>query len=223
MQKERFDRILCQISELYDLEHTQAKAFLERVTYPWQALEEIGALILRLGPTLVDYREVHPGIWIHPTARVADSAQLDAPCIIGPDTEVRHCAFIRGNALIGQGCVVGNSTELKNAILFDGVQVPHYNYVGDSILGYKAHLGAGAVCSNVRGDKGLVSIGGISTGRKKVGAMIGDFAEIGCHAVLNPGTIIGRSSRVYPTACVRGIVPAEHIYKNDGTIVKTEH
>lgn len=211
---------MCKISELYDLEHTQAKVFLEGFAYPWQALEEIGTMILKLGPTLENYREVCPGIWIHPSARVAESAQLAAPCIIGPDTEVRHCAFIRGNALIGQGCVVGNSSEIKNAILFDGVQVPHFNYVGDSILGYKAHLGAGAVCSNVRGDKGLVSVGGIPTGRKKVGAMIGDLAEIGCHAVLNPGTVIGKGTRVYPVSSVRGVVPAESIYKSDGSIVR---
>lgn len=220
MQKERFDRILCRISELYDLEHTQAKELLERLTYPWEALGEIGDLIRRLGPALEDYRQVQPDIWVHPTAKVADSALLTGPCIIGPDTEVRHCAFIRGNVLVGSGCVVGNSTELKNAILFDGVQVPHYNYVGDSILGYKAHLGAGAVCSNVRGDKGLVTVDGIATGRKKVGAMVGDLAEVGCHAVLNPGTVIGRNARVYPTACVRGIVPAEHIYKTDGTVTE---
>lgn len=211
---------MCKISELYDLEHTQAKVFLEGFAYPWQALEEIGTMILKLGPTLENYREVCPGIWIHPSARVAESAQLAAPCIIGPDTEVRHCAFIRGNALIGQGCVVGNSSEIKNAILFDGVQVPHFNYVGDSILGYKAHLGAGAVCSNVRGDKGLVSVGGIPTGRKKVGAMIGDLAEIGCHAVLNPGTVIGKGTQVYPVSSVRGVVPAESIYKSDGSIVR---
>ena len=210
---------MCRISELFDLERTQAKSFLERFLYPWQALAGIGELVLKLGPTLTDYREVKSGVWVHPTARVADSARLDAPCIIGPDTEVRHCAFIRGNALIGRDCVIGNSTELKNAILFDGVQVPHYNYVGDSILGYKAHLGAGAVCSNVRGDKGLVSIAGISTGRKKVGAMVGDYAEIGCHAVLNPGTVIGKGARVYPVSSVRGIVPAAHIYKNDGAII----
>lgn len=211
---------MCRISELFDLEHTQAKAYLESVSYPWQALEGLGEWISRLGPTLEGYREVQPGVWVHPSARMADSAQVAAPCIIGPDTEVRHGAFIRGSVLVGAGCVVGNSTELKNAILFDGVQVPHYNYVGDSILGYKAHLGAGAVCSNVRGDKGLVVVGGIPTGRKKVGAMVGDFGEIGCHAVLNPGTVIGRQARVYPTACVRGTVPPGYIYKNDGTMTE---
>ena len=144
---------------------------------------------------------------------------LEGPCIIGPDTELRQGAFLRGNVLIGSGCVIGNSTEVKNAILFDGVQVPHFNYVGDSILGYKAHLGAGVVCSNVRGDKGTVSVGGLSTGRKKVGAMVGDHAEIGCHTVLNPGTVIGRRTRVYPVSSVRGIVPADCIFKNNGTVI----
>lgn len=209
---------MCRITQLFDLEHTLAGDYLRGFTYPWEALEGIGKLLLQLGPTLEGYQQLQPQVWVHPTARISPTAQLDAPCIIGPDTEIRHGAFIRGNALIGSGCVVGNSTELKNAILFDAVQVPHYNYVGDSILGYKAHLGAGAVCSNVRGDKGLVTVNGVPTGRKKVGAMVGDYAEIGCHGVLNPGTVIGRNARVYPTACVRGIVPAEHIYKNDGTL-----
>ena len=154
------------------------------------------------------------------SAKIADSAVLEAPCIIGADSELRTGAYIRGSVLVGCGCVVGNSTELKKAILFDGVQVPHFNYVGDSILGYKAHLGAGVICSNVRGDKGLVSVGGIPTGRKKVGAMIGDYGEIGCNTVLNPGTVIGKNARVYPISSVRGFVPEDAIHKNDGTIVK---
>jgi len=213
---------LCRLSRLFDLGHTQAKDYLEGFSYPWEALAGIGDLIPELGAKLEGYREIQPQVWVHPTAKIADTAFLAAPCIIGEDTEVRHGAYIRGNALIGANCVVGNSTEIKNAILFDGVQVPHYNYVGDSILGYKAHLGAGAVCSNVRGDKGLVVIDGIATGRKKVGAMVGDHAEIGCHAVLNPGTVIGRQSRVYPVSSVRGIVPERCIYKNDGTVILME-
>ena len=213
---------MCRISQLFDLEHTLAKDYLAEFVYPWEALGGIGEMILQLGPTLKDYREVQPQVWVHPTVEAAATVLLEGPCIIGPDTQLRQGAYIRGNALIGSGCVVGNSTELKNVILFDGVQVPHFNYVGDSILGYKAHLGAGAVCSNVRGDKEKVSVGGIPTGRKKVGAMVGDFAEVGCHAVLNPGTVIGRNARVYPTACVRGIVPENSIYKNDGSIVKMD-
>ena len=209
------------VNELYDLQHSLAGHYLEQFTYPWEALSGIRELIVSLGNTLAEeYEQVSEQVWVHRTAVVAPTAYLGAPCIIGPDTEVRHGAFIRGAALVGAGCVVGNSVELKNVILFDKVQVPHYNYVGDSILGYKAHLGAGAVCSNVRGDKALVSVDGIATGRKKVGAMVGDLAEIGCHAVLNPGTVIGRNARVYPTACVRGIVPAEHIYKTDGTVTE---
>ena len=163
-----------------------------------------------------------PRVWVHKHAKVAPTASLGAPCIIGANTEVRHCAFIRGAALIGDGCVVGKSTELKNVILFDGVQVPHYNYVGDSILGYKAHMGAGAVTSNVKADKSLVVIHGVQeipTGRKKVGAMLGDFAEVGCNSVLNPGTVIGRHSNVYPTSCVRGVVPENSIYKKNDSIV----
>ncbi len=166
------------------------------------------------------FREMKPGVWVHSTAVVAETAYIAPPCVIGANSEIRHCAFIRGGVLVGENCVVGNSVEIKNAILFDGVQVPHFNYVGDSILGYKAHLGAGAVTSNVRGDKGPVKIAGVDTGRKKVGAFLGDFAEIGCNAVLNPGTVIGRNSQVYPTACVRGVVPESSIYKNTGEIIK---
>ena len=213
-----------EIKELYDLEHTLAKSYLEGFTYPWEALKGIKDLILALGPTLgEDYEEVQPTVWVHKTAKVFPSAYLGAPCIIGAETEVRHCAFIRGSALVGEGCVVGNSTELKNVILFDKVQVPHYNYVGDSILGYKAHMGAGSITSNVKSDKSLVVIHGaqeIPTGIKKVGALLGDCVEVGCNSVLNPGTVVGRCSNIYPLSCVRGTVPADSIYKTGGKIVK---
>ena len=214
------------IRELYDLSHTIAKEYLESFTYPWEALKGIKELILQLGPALgEEYIEHSPQVWIHRTATVAPTAYLGAPCIIGPETEVRHCAFIRGSALVGAGCVVGNSTELKNVILFDKVQVPHYNYVGDSILGYKAHMGAGSITSNVKSDKSLVVIHGeekIPTGIKKVGAMLGDRVEVGCNSVLNPGTVIGRDSNVYPLSCVRGVVPANSIYKTGGVIAPKE-
>ena len=212
------------VKNLYDLEHTIAGEYLAKFTYPWEALAGIKALILELGEMLNkdDYLEISPQVWAHKTAKIMPSAYIGAPCIIGPETEVRHCAFIRGSALIGANCVVGNSTELKNVILFDNVQVPHFNYVGDSILGYKAHMGAGSITSNVKADKSLVVIHGdpeIPTGIKKVGAMLGDFADVGCNSVLNPGTIIGRHSNVYPTSCVRGVIPANSIHKNNGTIV----
>ena len=214
---------MCKINELYDLEHTQAKAYLAGFTYPWEALTGIKDFILALGVTLNkdDFLEVSEHVWVHRTATVAPTAYLGAPCIIGANTEVRHCAFIRGSALVGENCVVGNSTELKNVILFDNVQVPHYNYVGDSILGYKAHMGAGSITSNVKSDKSLVVIHTeppIATGIKKVGALLGDYVEIGCNSVLNPGCVIGRNSSVYPTSCVRGIVPANSIYKKNDTI-----
>lgn len=208
------------IRELYSLEHTLAKPWLEKFTYPWAALEGLSKWLQQLGATLEGYQEILPGVWVHPDADIADSAVLAAPCIIGPGSELRPRAYIRGSVLVGSGCVVGNSTELKNAILFDGVQAPHFNYVGDSILGYKAHLGAGVICSNVRGDREQVSVGGIPTGRKKVGAMIGDLAEVGCNTVLNPGTVIGKRARIYPISSVRGLVPEDAIHKNDGTIVK---
>ena len=213
------------ISELYDLNHTMAASYLEKFEYPWQALKGIKNLILELGANLgEEYEEVSPTVWVHKTATVAPTAFLGAPCIIGADTEVRHCAFIRGSALVGNGCVVGNSVELKNVILFDGVQVPHFNYVGDSILGYKSHMGAGAVTSNVKSDHSLVTVKNgeerIETGLKKFGAMLGDFVEVGCNSVLNPGTIIGRNSNVYPLSCVRGVVPENSIYKTGGLIVK---
>ena len=211
--------------QLYDLNHTLAGNYLAGLEYPWQALGGIKNLILNLGPTLgEDYVETAPTVWVHKTATVAPTAYLGAPCIIGANTEVRHCAFIRGSALVGENCVVGNSVELKNVILFDNVQVPHYNYVGDSILGYKSHMGAGAVTSNVKSDKSPVVVKNgeekIETGLKKFGAMLGDFVEVGCNSVLNPGTVIGRHSNVYPTSCVRGTVPEHSIWKTGGVIVK---
>ena len=214
------------ITDLFDLNHTLAADYLRQFEYPWQALDGIKDLILTLGPTLgEEYEEVQPSVWVHKTATVFPSAYLGAPCIIGPETEVRHCAFIRGSALVGAGCVVGNSVELKNVILFDGVQVPHYNYVGDSILGYKSHMGAGSITSNVKADKTPVVVKGderIETGRKKFGAMLGDFVEIGCNSVLNPGTVIGRDSSVYPVSCVRGVIPERSICKTGGVIVSKE-
>ena len=216
---------MLKISDLYDLTHTLAADYLAGYEYPWQALEGIGNLILTLGPDLGgEYTEVSPSVWVHKTAKVFPSAYLGAPCIIGPGAEIRHCAFIRGSALVGADCVVGNSVELKNVILFDGVQVPHFNYVGDSILGHMSHMGAGSVTSNIKSDKTPVAIrcGGetIQTGLVKVGAMVGDFVEVGCNSVLNPGTVIGRHSNVYPTSCVRGLIPEKHIWKNDGTVVQ---
>lgn len=213
------------ITDLYDLDHTIAKEYLKQFSYPWQALGGIRELILALGPQLGDeYDQPAPQVWVHRTAVVAPTAFLGAPCIIGPQTEVRHCAFIRGSALVGAGCVVGNSAELKNVILFDSVQTPHYNYVGDSILGYHAHMGAGSITSNVKGDQSPVTVRmgdeAINTGLKKVGAMLGDFAEIGCNTVLNPGSVVGRNAQVYPLSSVRGTVPAACIWKSDGHIVE---
>lgn len=213
------------IAELFDLTHSAAGTYLAQFSYPWQALSGIRAFILTLEPELgPEYREISPAVWIHETAMVAPTAYLGAPCIIGPHTEIRHCAFVRGCALVGENCVVGNSTELKNVILFDNVQVPHYNYVGDSILGYRSHMGAGAVTSNVKSDKTLVTVRDgedkIETGLKKFGAILGDFVEVGSNSVLNPGTVIGPHSNIYPTSCVRGMVPADCIWKNDGTVVK---
>ena len=213
--------------ELYDLNHPRAGQYLAGFAYPWQALAGIRELILALGPGLgEEFDEVAPAVWVHRTAQVAPTAYLGGPCIIGAGTEIRHCAFIRGSALVGDGCVVGNSVELKNVILFDGVQVPHFNYVGDSILGHMSHMGAGSVTSNVKSDKTAVTVKqggeGIKTGLKKCGAMLGDFVEVGCNSVLNPGTVVGRNSSIYPTACVRGVVPADSIWKTGGVIVKKE-
>ena len=213
-------KIMVTINDLFDLTHTQAGEYLKQFTYPWEALAGIGDFILELGARLDrdEYEERAEHVWVHKSAKVFPSAYLGAPCIIGPGTEVRHCAFIRGNALVGAGCVVGNSVELKNVILFDGVQTPHYNYVGDSILGYKSHMGAGSITSNVKSDKTEVVVktaqGALPTGRKKVGAMLGDRVEVGCNSVLNPGTVIGRNSSIYPVSCVRGTVPENSIYKD---------
>lgn len=210
---------------LYDLRYTLAAPLLEQTVYPWEALSGIRAFIEATGAALPaeEYDNPRPGVWIHKTAKVAPSAFLGDWVIIGPETEVRHCAFIRGSALVGAGAVVGNSTELKNVILFDRVQVPHYNYVGDSILGCQSHMGAGSITSNVKSDKSLVVVHGqgenVETGLKKFGAMLGDFVEVGCNSVLNPGTVIGPHSNVYPTSCVRGMVPANSIWKTGGIIV----
>lgn len=210
---------------LLDLSHTLAGEYLAGFTYPWQALDGIQDLILALGQNLPaeEYSQPAPGVWVHNTAKVFPSAYLGAPCIIGPDTEVRHCAFIRGSALVGAGCVVGNSVELKNVILFDGVQTPHYNYVGDSILGYRSHMGAGSITSNVKSDKTLVAVRDgetrLETGRKKFGAILGDQVEVGCNSVLNPGTVLGRRASVYPVSSVRGTVPPDCIYKGEGVVV----
>ena len=214
------------IAALYDLSHTIAADYLKSFEYPWEALKGISDLIIALGQKLSpeEYDSPAENVWIHKTAKVFPSAYIGAPCIIGANTEVRHCAFIRGSALVGENCVVGNSAELKNVIIFDNVQTPHYNYVGDSILGYKSHMGAGSITSNVKSDKTNVVIKDgdevIETGIKKIGAMLGDFVEVGCNSVLNPGTIIGRNSNIYPTSCVRGVVPSDSIYKTGGVIVK---
>ena len=211
--------------ELFDLSHSLAAPLLSRFEYPWQALPHIKDFILELGKTLSaeDYDNPQEGVWIAKTARLAPSAVVNPPCIIGKDTELRIGAFIRGSVIVGEGCVVGNSCELKNAILFDSVQVPHFNYVGDSILGYRSHTGAGAITSNVKSDKSLVTVktdgGSIETGLKKMGAMLGDFVEIGCNSVLNPGTVIGRNTNVYPLSSVRGTVPPCSIFKSQTDIV----
>ena len=225
------------IMEMYDLEHTMAKPLFESVTYPWEVLPKIKDYIIQLGKTLSsdEYDEVSEYVWIHKTAKVFASAYIAGPAIIGPDTEVRQCAFVRGSALVGSGCVVGNSTELKNVILFDNVQVPHYNYVGDSVLGYKSHMGAGSITSNVKSDKTLVHVKGLAqtddgqkkfdldTGFKKFGAMLGDYVEVGCNSVLNPGTVIGRESNIYPLSPVRGYIPSHSIYKTGGVVIQKQN
>lgn len=213
-----------QSSTLFDLSHSLAGSYIAGFRYPWEALSGIKDQILALGKSLPseEYTQVSPDVWVHNTATVAPTAYLGAPCIIGPRTEVRHCAYIRGSALVGADCVVGNSVELKNVILFDKVQTPHYNYVGDSILGYQAHMGAGSVTSNVKADRSRVVVhapsGDIPTGLKKMGAILGDRVEIGCNSVLNPGTVVGRNSNVYPLSSVRGCVPENSIYKTGGVI-----
>lgn len=213
------------IHGLFNLNCTIAKALFDGKTYPWEVLGEISDFILALGPTLPEEDFDHPAedVWIAKDATIFPSAYIVGPCIIDHGAEVRHCAFIRGSAIVGKQAVVGNSTELKNVVLFDGVQVPHYNYVGDSILGHKAHMGAGSITSNVKSDKSLVTIidGGkaIGTDRKKVGAILGDHVEIGCNSVLNPGTVIGRGSHVYPTSSVRGVIPESHIFKDQNNVI----
>ena len=213
-------------ANLYDLSHTAAAPLLEKTDYPWEALDKIGAFLLKLGASLPqeEYTLLAENVWAAKSARIFSSAYLHGPAVIGPDTEVRQCAFIRGNALVGAGCVVGNSTELKNVILFDGVQVPHFNYVGDSILGYKAHMGAGSITSNVKSDKTLVTVDTgrekLETGLKKMGAMLGDHVEVGCNTVLNPGSVVGRNTSVYPLSMVRGFVEANSIYKRRGEIAE---
>lgn len=214
------------IKELYDLNETIAAKLFEGLTYPWEALPKIGEFIVKLGETLPTdkFEKRGENVWIAKSAKVFMSAYINGPAIIDEDAEIRHCAFIRGNAIVGKGAVVGNSTELKNVVLFNKVQVPHYNYVGDSILGFKAHMGAGSITSNVKSDKTLVVVKAgeekVETGLKKFGAMLGDNVEVGCNSVLNPGTVVGRGSNIYPTSCVRGFIPADSIYKNKDEIVK---
>lgn len=214
------------VSELYSLDETLAKDIFEDVTYPWEVLPKIGEFIQKLGDTLSEeeYEKRGENIWIAKSAKVAPTACIYGPAIIGKDAEVRHCAFIRGNAIVGEGAVVGNSTELKNVILFNKVQVPHYNYVGDSVLGYKAHMGAGSITSNVKSDKTLVTVktpdGPIETGLKKFGAMLGDNVEVGCGSVLNPGTVVGAHTNIYPLSMVREFVPANSIYKKRGEVAE---
>jgi len=215
------------ICDLFDLDHTIAKEYLKGFEYPWQALSGIKQMIIDIGRTLDrnEYDEVSDCVWVHKSSKVFPSAYLGSPCIIGPETEVRHGAFVRGSALVGAGCVIGNSVELKNVIIFDKCEVPHYNYVGDSILGFHAHMGAGSITSNIKADRKNIVIHadeGIETGLRKIGAMLGDWADIGCNSVLNPGSVIGRHTNVYPTSCVRGIVPENSIYKTGGVIVAKE-
>ncbi len=214
------------VQSLYNLEETIAKDIFEGVTYPWEVLPEIGAFIVELGKRLPadEYEKVWDNVWVAKSATVAPTAFINGPAIIGKNAEIRHCAFIRGNAIVGEGAVVGNSTELKNVILFNKVQVPHYNYVGDSILGYKAHMGAGSITSNVKSDKTPATVktpeGPMETGLKKFGAMLGDEVEVGCGSVLNPGTVVGRHSNIYPLSMVREFIPANSIYKKQGEVVQ---
>ncbi len=216
----------CKVCNLYNLEETIAKKLLESVTYPWEALPKINDFILEIGNKLDSnkYNKIGEDVWIAKTAKVMPSAYIKGPAIIGENAEIRHCAFLRGKVIVGEGAVVGNSTELKNVILFNKVQVPHYNYVGDSILGYKAHMGAGSITSNVKSDKKLVVVKNgkeqIETGIKKFGAMIGDEVEVGCGSVLNPGTVIGKNSNIYPLSSVRGVISPNSIYKNQNEIVQ---
>lgn len=214
------------IENLYDLTETIAAELFTEAEYPWEVLPRIHDFILELGKRLPEeiYEKRGEDIWVAKNAKVAPTACLNGPLIIDEEAEIRHCAFVRGNAIVGKGAVVGNSTELKNVVLFNKVQVPHYNYVGDSVLGFKSHMGAGSITSNVKSDKTLVVVKNgeekIETGLKKMGAMLGDHVEVGCNSVLNPGTVIGRNSNVYPTSCVRGVIPAGHIFKRPGEVVK---
>ena len=218
----------CKIVNLFDLNETIAKDFLKDYTYPWEALASIREFIVKLGEQLPesDYKKIGDNVWIHKTAKVYESAYINGPAIICANAEVRHCAFIRGNAIVGEGATVGNSTELKNVILFNKVEAPHYNYVGDSILGYKAHMGAGSITSNIKSDrKNIVIKSGdqkIETGLRKIGAMLGDNVEVGCGSVLNPGSIVGKNTNIYPLSSVRGIVKSNSIYKNKNEIVEKE-
>ena len=214
------------ICNLYTLEETIARELFDGAVYPWEVLPKIGSFILELGASLSEeeYEKIAENVWVAKSAKVAPTACINGPAIIGKEAEVRHCAFIRGNAIVGEGAVVGNSTELKNVVLFNKVQVPHYNYVGDSVLGYKAHMGAGSITSNVKSDKTLVVVKDgeeqIATGLKKFGAMLGDNVEVGCNSVLNPGTVVGKDSQIYPVSCVRGVIKANSIYKKQGEIVE---
>ncbi|MCI5740403.1 MAG: UDP-N-acetylglucosamine pyrophosphorylase [Lachnospiraceae bacterium] len=218
----------CKISRMYNLEETIAKDLFEGLTYPWEALPKISEFIVKLGESLDSsvYEKRGENIWVAKSAKVAPTAFLNGPLIIDEEAEIRHCAFVRGNAIVGKGCVVGNSTELKNVVLFNSVQVPHYNYVGDSILGYKSHMGAGSITSNVKSDKTLVVVKNgkeeIKTGLKKFGAMLGDYVEVGCNSVLNPGSVIGSHTNIYPLSMVRGVVPERSIYKNKNEVVTME-
>lgn len=218
----------CKVKNLYNLDETIAAELLSSVEYPWEALKGISDFIRKIGTTLDSkvYEQRGEDIWVAKNAKVAPTACLNGPLIIDEEAEIRHCAFVRGSAIVGKGSVVGNSTELKNVIIFNSVQVPHYNYVGDSVLGYKSHMGAGSITSNVKSDKTLVSVKGqseeISTGLKKFGAMLGDYVEVGCNSVLNPGTVIGRNCNIYPLSMVRGVVPANSIYKNKNEVVTKE-
>lgn len=218
----------CKISKMYNLEETIAKDLFEGLTYPWEALPKISEFIVKLGESLDSsvYEKRGENIWVAKSAKVAPTAFLSEPLIIDEEAEIRHCAFVRGNAIVGKGCVVGNSTELKNVVLFNSVQVPHYNYVGDSILGYKSHMGAGSITSNVKSDKTLVVVKNgkeeIKTGLKKLGAMLGDYVEVGCNSVLNPGSVIGSHTNIYPLSMVRGVVPERSIYKNKNEITQKQ-
>ena len=213
------------IKDLYDLNETIAAKLFEGKTYPWEVLADIGDFIMKLGPTLPkdEFNQIEDNIWVHKTVKIAPTASLTGPLIVDADTEIRPSAFVRGKAIVGKNCVVGNSTELKNVVLFNTVQVPHYNYVGDSILGTHSHMGAGSITSNVKSDKKLITIKGpdcnIDTGIKKIGAFLGDNVEVGCGSVLNPGTIVGRESNIYPLSSVRGFIPAGSIYKKQGEVV----